>query len=492
MTQVKRLPRVLLAAVIALVSIVAMASTAVAQQPPAPQPSPDAQLREAGDLDAVASAQRPPGAPPDNVNDEVLRWTYYLQQTIRLLSPGAPTPITRSTAMMYGAIYDAVNSITPVGTPYLGTVPVFPGCAQNRDRCLAAAVNNAASFALAGSLLNQNQTAAINYVRDARRFENSRIGFGPGTLEGRVVGSIAAVRIIIARLGDGSGNNTPYVPGTQPGAWRSTGPECTSPVTPNWGRVRPFALTSGSQFRPPLPGGFPSYSALLSSALYAAQVNEVKRLGRFDSQDRTADQTEQALFWSNDVDGTYKPPGQHLDHTRIISQQRGLTLQQNARLFGLLGIALADTGITTWGTKYDTPIDLWRPETAIQQAAIDGNPATQPDPNWEPLLLNGAGTARISPCFPAYTSGHASFGGTWSRTLERFFGTDAIAFVGTTDDPQAPGVTRSFTSLSQAGGEDAISRIYLGVHYRFDAQFGLSSGRSVADFVFNTRLRPLP
>jgi hypothetical protein len=395
-TRVKRLPQVLLAAMIALVSVIAMASGAAAQQPPAPQPSQDAQasqaVSEAGDLDATASVQKPPGAPPDNVNDEILRWTYYLQQTIRLLSPGTPTPITRSTAMMYSAIYDAVNSITPVGTPYLGRVPVLSGCSQDRKRCLAAAVNNAASFALAGSL---DQTNAINYIRDARRFENSRIRFGPGTFAGRVAGSIAALRMIIARQGDGSGDNTPYVPGTEPGAWRPTGSGCTTAVTPNWGRVRPFALTSGSQFRPPLPGGFPTYPELLRSSLYAGQVNEVQLVGRFDSPVRTKDQTEQALFWSNDLDGTYKPSGQQLDHTRIISQNRHLTLQQKARLFGLLGLALADSGITAWGTKYDTPINLWRPETAIQQADTDGNPATIPDPNWKPLLLNRDGTARI-------------------------------------------------------------------------------------------------
>ncbi|MGH3701941.1 MAG: vanadium-dependent haloperoxidase [Pseudonocardiaceae bacterium] len=234
--------------------------------------------------------------------------------------------------------------------------------------------------------------------------------------------------------------------------------------------------------------GFSSYADLLHSNLYANQVNEVKRLGQFDAEargNRTPEQTKIALFWSNDVDGTYKPPGQQLDHTRIISQQRGLTLQQNARLFGLLGLALGDAAIASWDSKYDTQIDLWRPETAIQLAGTDNNPATTADPAWKPLLLNQAGNTHVSPCFPAYTSGHATFGGTWARVLQRYFGTDAITFTGTTDDPQARGMTRTFTSLRAAGEEDAISRIYLGVHYRFDADFGLSSGRSVADFVVN-------
>lgn len=471
--QLRRVPVVLLAAVVALLSVTTMASAAV-------QPAPTQLLPSASAL---------PGAPPDSVNDEVLRWTYYLQQAIRMLSPGAPTPISRSTAMMYGAAYDAVNSISTVGTPYLGRVLVLPGCRLDLQRCLATAVNNAAASALEGSLTQPN---VISYVRAAQQAENRRIGFGIGTVAGQTAGSLAAARMVSARQGDGSGNNDPYTPGTEPGAWRPTGNGCTSAVTPNWGRVRPFALTSGSQFRPPTPEGFSSYAALLSSPQYAAQVNEVQDLGRFDSATRTPDQTQIALFWANDVDGTYKPPGQHLDHTRIISQQHSLTLPQNARLFALLGLAMADSGITAWGTKYDTPIDLWRPETAIQLAGTDNNPATTADPTWQPLLLTGAGTARFSPCFPAYTSGHATFGSTWARTLERFFNTDAITFVGTTDDPQAVGVTRTFTSLTAAGVEDARSRIYLGVHYQFDADFGVSSGQAVADFIFNTQLQPLP
>lgn len=134
---------------------------------------------------------------------------------------------------------------------------------------------------------------------------------------------------------------------------------------------------------------------------------------------------------------------------------------------------------------------MWRPETAIKLAGTDNNPATTADPGWQSFLLTKAGDAHFSPCFPAYTSGHATFGGTWSRIMQLYFGTDAITFTGTTDDPQAPGATRTFTSLDAAGAEDAISRVYLGVHYRFDADFGLSSGKSVAEFIFSTQLRPI-
>jgi PAP2 superfamily len=484
MSPLKRLPGVLSAAVVSLVILTTMASVAAAEPASAQVQSP------AVNVESLAAAQGLPGAPPNSLNDEILRWTYYLQQVIRQLSPGAPTPISRLTAMMYGATYDAVNSLDNIGTPYLGKVLVIPGCSFNRPQCLAAAVNSAAANTLTNAL-STSQPNVVGYVQAAQQAESARIGLGLAAGVGSTAGILSAVQMTNARANDGSTNNQPYTPGSEPGAWRPTGNGCTTAVTPNWGLVKPFALTSGSQFRPPRPGGFASYPALLSSSLYAAQVNEVQSLGRFDSATRTPDQTEAALFWSNDVDGTYKPPGQHLDHTRIISQQRGLTLQQNARLFGLLGLALADSGITAWDSKYDTQIDLWRPETAIKLASTDNNPATTADPGWQPFLSNRAGDTHFSPCFPAYTSGHATFGGTWAKVMQLYFGTDAITFTATTDDPHAQGVTRTFTSLDTAATEDAISRVYLDVHYRFDADFGLSSGKSVANYIFNTQLRPI-
>src|SRR5262249_61118790 len=138
----------------------------------------------------------------------------------------------------------------------------------------------------------------------ARQGESQRTGAPLAALAGNPAGQLAAQQMINARNNDGSNNNTPYTPGTEPGAWRPTGSNGCNPVTPNWGLVRPFALTSGSQFLPPRPGGFSTYPDLLQSSLYATQVNEVKQLGRFDSATRTPEQTTIALFWSNDVDGT--------------------------------------------------------------------------------------------------------------------------------------------------------------------------------------------
>ncbi len=391
--------------------------------------------------------------------------------------------------MMYLATYDAVNSITPVGQPYRRQLADGPRCntmpAAQRQQCLDAAINSAAA-----TVLEREFPAQASFVQASRNTEDGRIGSGTAVDIGRAIGGQAGNELLNARSNDGALNSTSYPDGTVPGAWRRTPNGCPAAVSPNWGAVRPFAIGSGSAFRPPRPGGFSTYPELLASPLYAQNVNEVQTLGRFNSTVRTAAQTQIAFFWANDIDGTYKPPGQHLDHTRIVSQQRGLTLQQNARLFGLVATAMADAGVAAWDSKYLTPIDLWRPESAITLAATDNNPATNPDPSWAPLsvLPNGQ---RFSPCFPAYTSGHATFGGAWAAVMRLFFGTDNISFAGTTDDPNAAGVTRQFSSFTAAAVEDARSRIYLGVHYQFDADFGRSSGNSVGEFVVNNVLRPL-
>jgi membrane-associated phospholipid phosphatase len=140
---------------------------------------------------------------------------------------------------------------------------------------------------------------------------------------------------------------------------------------------------------------------------------------------------------------------------------------------------MADAAIGAWDQKFETPIDLWRPETAIQRAAEDGNAATTPDTAWRPLSAD-RNNVSFSPCFPAWVSGHATFAGAWAGVMRTTFG-DAVTFTGTTEDPHAVGVTRTFASFTQAATENARSRIYLGVHYQFDADDGLATGYAIAN-----------
>jgi hypothetical protein len=306
------------------------------------------------------------------------------------------------------------------------------------------------------------------------------------TQRGESVGAQVAAAVIARRSGDRSDDNTPYTPASgQAGAWRPTTANAAA-VTPNWGRVTPFVMSSGAQFRPPLPGGFTSYPALLASPQYAAQVTEVKNLGAAKGlpTQRTAEQEQIAFFWANDVLGTYLPPGQMLEHTLIVSQMRGLGVAENARLFGLMALALADAAIAAWDAKYLTDIDLWRPESAIQ---LSTDPAVR-DANWKPL--SNQNDVSFSPSFPAYVSGHATFGAAWAAVLRGYFGTDELTMRLTTDDPDARGVVRTFTSFSQAALENGRSRVYLGVHYQWDADHGFQSGSRVGDLVVANALRP--
>ncbi|RAN95388.1 Cellulase [Micromonospora saelicesensis] len=409
--------------------------------------------------------------------DPILYWNGILLATYKALDL-PPTSSSREAAILHAAMHDAAVSVTGVGNPYRVRVPVsYPGTMDNVVApSLHAAIDRAAydvltalytrhgrSFTDALTRAVERRPSGVNDAEEAR---------------GDTVGAAAAAANLQARANDGSDNNTAYpVQENVPGAWRPTNGKAA--VSPNWGLVTPFALTSGQQFRPGLPAGTTGYADLLGKQEYRTQVQEIRDYGGRTSSLRTPEQTQIAFFWANDLGGTYKPPGQLFSHTRIVSEQRQLGILANARLFGLVALALADAAIAAWDAKYQTPVDLWRPVTAIE--ATEG-------PGWQPLSQTREGVP-YTPAFPAYISGHATFAGAWSAVMKRFFGTDAIAFGATTDDPHAVDVVRHMTGFDHAAEENALSRIYLGVHYRFDADAGLATGRSVGAYVFANRLR---
>ncbi|WP_230686432.1 vanadium-dependent haloperoxidase [Catellatospora vulcania] len=421
--------------------------------------------------------------------DHTVYWNQVLLRTYRTVG-GAPGPLARAGAMMHAAMWDAANSAScRVGA---FAVPVLDTCLGKKYLVNVTTVKYAgANTPIVGTAIDyaavtvlRNLYPALNFDADLATAQQG-VGTTNNQKEAVYIGQQAAAAMKTARTGDGSTDTTPYVEGTVPGAWRNTGSGAAA--TPNWGGVTPFGMTSGTQFRPQLPLGYSTYPSLLASSGYAAQVNEVKSLGSATSTTRTADQTQLAWFWANDLDGTYKPPGQLFAHTAILAQARGLSTTQNVRLFALVAIAMADASITAWDAKYRTAIDLWRPESAVRLADTDGNAATVADPTWKPLSANTAGV-NFSPPFPAYISGHATFAGAWAGVVKAFLGTDAVTWTATTEDPHAVGVSRTFTSISAAATENALSRIYLGVHYRFDADFGLASGGGVAAYVFGHEL----
>lgn len=319
--------------------------------------------------------------------------------------------------------------------------------------------------------------------------------------DSQLYGECVADLIIAERAGDGYNVSVPYNHETDPGQWRPTnsGPA----ATPHWGRVTPFGRWSPQdRFRPVLPGGYATRNEVLNSEEYAEQVKDVKLNGSTHSTLRTPEQTEIGFFWANDLDGTSKPPGQLFTLTGIVSQYKELSLEENARLFALAAIAMADASIIAWGTKYETGLDLWRPETAIREADLDGNAATIADKGWTPLSRTAPALGMecmhghvmpdyFSPPFPAYTSGHATFAAAHAAIMRNYFNTDNVSFTLSTEDPNAIGVERSFNSFSSAALENARSRIYLGVHFQWDGDEGYFSGTSAGNYIYSNLLRKI-
>ncbi|MGH2899044.1 MAG: vanadium-dependent haloperoxidase [Solirubrobacteraceae bacterium] len=398
-----------------------------------------------------------------------------LREVVRQVG-GPPGPISRGAAMMHGAIYDAVTSVAPAPyKPYLVSVPAAP----------SASIDAAIAYSAHDTLVAAFPTTTVAL---ATRLADALAAApaGADVAGGEAVGRATAAAMIAGRHADGAADNAPYASGTQPGDWRPTGTPPAPAASPNWPNVKPFCMPYGQSFRPPQPGGYADKTEMLKSSEYAAQFNEVKRLGSATSAVRTPEQTEIAFFWANDLDGTSKPPGQLFEITKIVSDQKGLDLVENARLFALVALAMADAGIVAWDAKYDTNLDLWRPETAIKLASTDGNPATAGDPSWTPLSRNPASGKQFSPPFPAYVSGHATFSAVHAAIMRRYFGTDNVTFTATTEDPNLPaGVTRTFNSFTEAARENARSRVYLGVHFQWDGDHGFISGTALGEYVFD-------
>ena len=425
--------------------------------------------------------------------DMVLRWSEVGMEAAKVdhglnypTEQFGPTRTARAMAIESVAIYDAVAAVDGTYQPYLTHTTAAP------DASMDAAVAQAGHDTLAG--LYTHQAATFDQVLAA---DLSAIPDGLGKQAGIALGKLTAANILAARANDGSQKDAPGQPvnftyGTQPGDWQADPLHPNAqPLTPDWGSVTPFATTSGTQFRLPPPPA-------LDSPEYASAFNEVKTLGGGSADSpttRTDEETAIGLFWGYDAQPGLCAPVRFYDQiAETIARQQGNTEVQNARLFLLVNVGMADAGIACWGDKYF--YDLWRPVTAIRHADQDGNPLTIADPDWTPLGApadNGNGV-NFTPPFPAYPSGHADFGGALFTVLKDFYGTDNIHFTIVSDEFNTitkdqngiarPLVPRSYTSFTQAMVENAQSRIYLGIHFQFDANNGIKQGSDIGNWVF--------
>jgi hypothetical protein len=347
-------------------------------------------------------------------------------------------------AMVHGAVYDAVNAVDRGYRPYLVGPRAMPWDSPD------AAAATAAYRVLVSIVPTQKPTLDALYASSLAAIPDSPMKAG-----GIHAGETAAAAMIAERTGDGRFGAPGFTTGTLAGQWRPVLPLGVN--DPNgWIRnVTPFLIKDSSQFRSKGP-------YRLSSRKYAAEFGEVKALGSATSKTRTADQTLAARYWAE------SPPATWTRITRMLSLREGLSVVDNARFFAMLYLTEADAFISVWDDKAQWL--FWRPITAIREAATDGNPATEADAAWLPLIAN--------PPYPEHPSGLTGLSGSVVRTLQQFFGTDEVAFT----DTNNAGLTRSFTRLSDLIVENVDARVWSGIHFRNADEQGARIGKKVADW----------
>jgi hypothetical protein len=386
--------------------------------------------------------------------DPVIQWNRSLLAIVRtpVAQPATIHP-TRSFAILHAAIYDAVNAIDQTHESYAVR---FSGVSRQASQAAAADAAGhdvlVALYPQLASTLDATLRQSLTLVPD-----------GVAKIEGTRIGQAVAQAILSLRSNDGANQvPVPYVFGTAPGDYQSTPPNFPKqPQFTHWRNVTPFALKRADQFRPGRPPA-------LTSDRYADDVSEVQSLGVGGGTTATPDEALTGRFWNGAVQNYWNEIAQ------TAALDRHLTIAQEARLFALLNLSVADGVIAFYDAKYT--YNRWRPVTAIRAAGTDDNSETTPDANWLPEVGNTTAD-------PAYPGAHAVISAAAAAVLTAVLHRDHLDFAVTSE--VLPGVERSFASLSAAADEATQSRIFAGVHFRNDLTSGRRLGRDVADFVMD-------
>lgn len=358
-------------------------------------------------------------------------------------------------ALVHIAMYDAVNAIDGRYSAYA----VKP-TSQAGGASMEAAAATAAYRVLLGAWPDQQATLDAAYATSM-----NAIPAGLAKTRGIAIGEEVAAAWLALRANDGREANVPYVFGTGPGVYQRTLPGPPSPLTPWLAKMKPFALTSASQFRAYGPPD-------ITSLRFAEDVELTRRLGSATSTERTAEETELALFYTENPNIFW---GRNM---RELAAQKKLGIAANARLFAMLSIAFADGAIACWDSKYY--YNFWRPVTAIQAADTDDNLYTQADPTWVPFAT--------TPPHPEYPAAHACVAGAYGEMLKHFFGTSRVKFTISSTVP-APAF-HVFHDTDDLVEEVKMARVYGGMHFYTSTEHGAKLGRQVSHWVVRNYFKP--
>ncbi len=395
--------------------------------------------------------------------DAIAAWNAISENAVK--TAAHPPPVAAlDFAIVHLAMYDAVESIERQYQPYYTLAPAATGSPS-------AAAAKAGHDVLVG--LFPDQTPALDMAYANFLAANGVDPHDPAT----AVGAQAALNILALRSNDGRfpPDPPPFLGSTVISQWRPTPsllpgppPSLAPGLTPWVATVRPFTMFSDSQFRVDPPPN-------LASNEWARDYQEVKSVGSLLSTTRSAEQTDIGYFWAD------SGPVLWQNALRYISGKYLNDIGDSARMYALAEAALADAQIACWESKYF--YTFWRPITAIRLADQDGNPATEVDSDWQPLIN--------TPNFPEYPSGHASTSAAIAHALRLFFHRDELSFQMTTTNQMALKKTRTFTRLSQAEQEVVDARVYVGIHYRNSDTTARAQGHRVSNWIFKHYFRPV-
>jgi hypothetical protein len=360
--------------------------------------------------------------------------------------PNAPN--ARGQAMLHIAMFEAVNAIDRRYAPY--KLKLTADRTTSREAAAAAAAYDVLlalhpdkkadlDAALAGSLAGVSENEAKS--------------------KGIELGKQAAAGIIALRVNDGSNTPEDYRPATTAGVYVPT----TIPIESKGSKIKPFAMTSASQFRAAPPPA-------LTSETWTRDLNEIREIGSNASAKRSAEQTTIARFWFFTGPRTYNAI------VRQIASNRKMDVVDCARLYALTSMAGADAFIAVFDAKY--AYNLWRPVTAIRNADLTSNPATPREASWQPL--------GVTPMHPEYPCAHCIVASAVSTVLQHVVGNEIGEI--TLTSPTAAGVTRKWTRLQDYSDEVSSARIYAGFHYRFSTEAGKDMGKKIGDLTVATQM----